>query len=112
METRLERYYQKKRRRKKSNYRKLLILFMIIILIGGLIIVDNSFRSLMGIDDKSVFDYKYDSEVHTLHLLGENYYLEQDKIDTFIADVKNSFNIITSNIKNIFNNIKDKIINN
>ncbi len=112
MTTRLERYYQKKRRRKKSNYRKLLILFMIIVLIGGLIIVDNSFRNLMDIDDKSVFDYKYDSKVHTLHLFGENHYLAQDKIDTFVADVKNSFNVITSNIKTIVNNVKDKIINN
>lgn len=110
MTTRLEKYNERKKYKKKSKYRKLLILCIVFILIGGLFIVDNSFKSLMCIEDKSIFNYDYDNRVHTLHLFGENHYLEQDRIDSFVTDIKNGFDSVKNNIEIIVNKIKDKII--
>lgn len=110
MTTRLEKYYERKKLKKKSKYRKLLILCIIFILIGGLYIVDNSFRSLMCIENKSIFNYGYDNRVHTFHLFGENHYLGQDRIDSVVDDIKNGFNSVKNRIEIIVNEIKDKII--
>ncbi len=110
MTTRLEKYYERKKRKKKSKYRKLLILCLFLILIGGLFIVDNSFRCLMCIEDKSIFDYDYDNRVHNLHLFGENHYIKQDNIDSIITDVKEGFNSVKNKIEIIVKEIRDKII--
>lgn len=110
MTTRLEKYYESKKLKRKSKYKILYFFAIIIILMGGLSIVDDSLISLMCIEDKSIFNYDYDSRIHTLHLFGENHYLEQDKIDSVVGDVKNRVNGVKNNIEIILSNIKDKII--
>ena len=110
MTSRLEKYYESKKLKRKSKYKILYLLAIIVILIGGLFIVDDSLKNLMCIQDKSIFNYDYDSRIHTLHLFGENHYLEQDKIDSVVGDVKSSFNSVKNNIEIILSKIKDKII--
>ncbi len=98
----MEKYKERKRMKKLSMFRNLILLCAFFCFLGGLSVVDNSFRSLMCIEDKRIFDYQYTDRIHAIHLFGDDHKIKQEDIDKIIYDVKKT-------IIDVLDEIIDKI---
>ena len=87
MESRVERYKREKSYKKSRHKHSIVFFLSVIVLIASLSLVDNSFRTLLCLENISILEYSYNDELHKLHLFGENYQLEQKKIENALHKV-------------------------
>ncbi|RKD34751.1 hypothetical protein BET03_02715 [Thermohalobacter berrensis] len=104
MGKRLERYKRRKKEKKIKRQKRIILLVTIMLFIGGINIVDKSFREFLYIEDMRVFDFRNNNEYITVHLLGKNYQIKEEKLDETISKFKvkleNTLNFIKNYIKN------------
>lgn len=105
MESRVEKYKRNVMEKNLMRKKKLLILFTVVMLFCGVKIVDDTYRSLMCVNNKKVVAYSKENGVHNFHFLGSNHYLEQKRIDDFIRDIE--VNLLK--IKNRLQDYKEEI---
>lgn len=110
MGARLEKHKERKKRKKIYILRIILIISIFIVFSGGLTIVDNSYRSIMNIKDKSLFQYNYYSDKHTLQLFGEEYTINQKTIENITVQGKVVLGSAKDFILNLYGQVKGYII--
>ncbi|QZY56535.1 hypothetical protein [Crassaminicella profunda] len=88
--SRVERKNLNKKNKKRSGRKCICMLFMFFILINGILIVDDSFRMMMMIEEPKVFDHKkINEQVHEICFCGENFYIDEQKIYTTYESIRN-----------------------
>lgn len=80
-----------------------MILTLFIPLFIGILIVDNSFLTLLDVDTMNVFHYSYEKNIHNIELFGDKFYIKQSQIDKIIYQFKNNIYIIKDKITSVLN---------
>lgn len=111
MGKRLERYHEIKKEKKKEREKVLIFSFSLIFLVSGLIIVDNSLRKMMCVENKGLFDYLRVEGKYNVKLIGKSFCVDVEGIKIFLEGKANVFIDELSKIYNIVRGTLNKVIN-
>lgn len=106
MGKRLERYHRVRKEKKIKRQRFLIVFLMVIFFLTGLVIVDNSLREMMCIEDKGLFDILKIEENYDITFIGKNFHIDSKDIKTFL---KVKTDLFLDEVFEIFNTIVGKI---
>ncbi|QXM06209.1 hypothetical protein [Crassaminicella indica] len=98
--SRVERKKTERIKKKISGKKFICVLFVFFILMNGILMVDDSFRMMMMIEEPKVFGYKkLNNQVHEICFCGEKFYVDEQKIIHVYQSIKSEVEIFIEILK-------------
>ncbi|WZL74618.1 hypothetical protein QBE52_07970 [Clostridiaceae bacterium 35-E11] len=113
--SRVERKEIEKQNKTKSNTKSctkyIALMVLIVLLISGIMVVDNTLRMRLMIEEPKVFSHrKISPKIHQLYLCGEKIYIDEEEIENKYAyvkdEIKTFINILQERKNQLVNKVK------
>lgn len=97
---RIERKENEKNQKKDTGRKCICMLLAFFLLVSGILVVDDSFRTMMMIEEPKVIEHhKVNEKVHEIGFCGEKFYIDEEKIHDGYTYIQNQVKCFMTTLK-------------
>ncbi|SNT15151.1 hypothetical protein SAMN05446037_104514 [Anaerovirgula multivorans] len=107
----MSRIERKIEHRKKKRQLKIFLFLIFIFMIIGILSVDSAIREMLALEDTRVFGYEAQQDYILFYLMGEQIYIEQEKVEEIQVFIEEIYYNIIEQVNNMLERIKNVGLN-